>query len=117
MLLKQALRRLRARLRAQAAADYIDTSSTDPQESLHCQRGISPGDSGQKAVALGYNATEHTLYYSQQSTLDYTVVIEPVEHTRSAAHHQPWRYEQCQEEAPDGGRQTASLRRSGGAVC
>jgi hypothetical protein len=73
------LEEARARLRAQAAADYIDTSSTDPQWKAYIASGAYPqATAGQKAVALGYNATEHTLYYSRQSTLDYTVVIEPV---------------------------------------
>jgi hypothetical protein len=73
------LEEARARLRAQTAADAIDTSSTPPQWKAYIASGVYPQATAlQKAVALGYNATNHSLYYSRQSTLDYTVVIEPV---------------------------------------
>jgi PilX N-terminal len=69
----------RARLRTQTVADYIDTSSTDPQWKAYIASGAYPQTAARRqAMALGYNATDHALYYSRQSTLDYTVVIEPV---------------------------------------
>jgi hypothetical protein len=74
------LEEARARLRMQTTvADYIDTSSPDPQWKAYIASGAySQTTARQKAMALGYNATDHALYYSRQSTLDYTVVIEPV---------------------------------------
>jgi hypothetical protein len=73
------LEEARARLRAQTMADAIDTSSTAPQWKAYIASGAYPQATAlQKTVALGYNATDHALYYSRQSTLDYTVVIEPV---------------------------------------
>jgi hypothetical protein len=69
----------RARLRAPTVADAIDTSSTSPPWKAYIASGAYPQETAQqKAVDLRYNATDHALYYSRQSTLDYTVVIEPV---------------------------------------
>jgi hypothetical protein len=73
------LEEARARLHAHTVTDYIDTSTTAPPWKAYIASGIYPQETArQKAVALGYNATDHALYYSRQPTLDYTVVIEPV---------------------------------------
>ena len=73
------LEEARGRLRTSAAEHHIMYTSTAPQWKAYIASGAKPQAAArQRAQTLGYNATHHSLFYSLQSALDYTVVIEPV---------------------------------------